>query len=66
MYHPSNQSDLYSGTLQGHFPECPISQTKSYQFFTASLRYNWHLTPCKFKVYNVMIFTCTYCEMITQ
>lgn len=34
-------------------------------FLQGLLRYNWHITSCKFKVYNGMIWdTCIYCKMI--
>ena len=35
-------------------------------FFPALVRYNWHITLCKLKVYSVVIwYTLRYCKMIT-
>ena len=45
-------------------PQCFL-RTLSLTCFPASLRYNWHITLCKFKMYKVLIWSFIYCKMIT-
>ena len=40
-------------------------RTLSLTCFPPSLRYNWHITLCKFKMYKVLIWSFIYCKMIT-
>ena len=54
--------NLHSRTGAGlHFSFSYFSSCISSNF----IRYNWHISLCKFKLYNVMIWYVLYYEMIT-
>ena len=42
-----------------------VCSSFSAHFPPALLRYNWHITLCKCKVYNLLIWSLIYCKMIT-
>ena len=55
----NNDKNITFTKLNGHTSaHMPSSEKVKYLYiFSALLRYNWHITLCKFKVYNT-IFKC--------